>query len=98
MQPSIFNVRVPLPERNEVFLMNTLSDAQLLVAPEVVGLLDRCGDGTAEETVSNEEREALALLEENGFLVPNREADRRALDKYFFAIKNDTAELNVTVL
>ena len=29
MQPSMFNVRVPLADRNEVFLMNTFSDAQL---------------------------------------------------------------------
>jgi hypothetical protein len=45
MQPSIFNVRVPLPERNEVFLMNTLNDAQLLVSPEVTELLDRFTNG-----------------------------------------------------
>ena len=45
MQPSIFNVRVPLPERNEVFLMNTLNDAQLLVSPEVTELLDRYAHG-----------------------------------------------------
>ena len=31
MQPSIFNARVPLPERGEVFLMNTFTDAQLVV-------------------------------------------------------------------
>ena len=37
MQPSIFNVRVPLPERNEVFLMNTLTDAQHVVSPAVAG-------------------------------------------------------------
>ena len=47
MQPSIFNVRVPLPERNEVFLMNTLNDAQLLVSPEVTELLDRFATGGA---------------------------------------------------
>ena len=41
MQPSIFNVRVPLPARNEVFLMNTLTDAQLVVSPDVTDLLDR---------------------------------------------------------
>ena len=47
MQPSIFNVRVPLPARNEVFLMNTLTDAQLMVSPEVTDLLDRfAGEGT----------------------------------------------------
>src|SRR4051794_4293225 len=34
MQPSIFNLRVPLPG-NDVFLMNTLTDAQLVVSPDV---------------------------------------------------------------
>src|ERR1700741_197824 len=45
MLPSIFNVQVPLPERNEVFLMNTFSDAQLLVTPDVTELLDRIRNG-----------------------------------------------------
>src|SRR5438045_449313 len=47
MQPSMFNVRVPLA-RDEVFLMNTLTDAQLVVSPDVVALLDRCGAPAAE--------------------------------------------------
>jgi uncharacterized protein len=99
MQPSIFNVRVPLPERNEVFLMNTLNDAQLLVSPEVTRLLDRCAatDQPA-GPLSDEERDALTLLAENGFLVPDRDADRQALDRFFTAVKNDTAELSVTLL
>ena len=33
MQPSMFNVQVPIADRNEVFLMNTFSDAQILVSP-----------------------------------------------------------------
>ena len=41
MQPSMFNLRVPLPERGEVFLMNTLTDAQLIVSDDVAALLDR---------------------------------------------------------
>ncbi len=45
MQPSQFNVQVPLPDRNEVFLMNTFSDAQLLVSPDVAGLLERVARG-----------------------------------------------------
>ncbi|MDO8793798.1 MAG: radical SAM protein [Vicinamibacterales bacterium] len=98
MQPSIFNVRVPLPERNEVFLMNTLNDAQLVVSPEVTELLDRSANGGSLSPVSDDEREALDLLSENGFLVPDRDFDRRALDKYFASVKNDTAELNVTLL
>ena len=104
MQPSIFNVRVPLPERNEVFLMNTLNDAQLVVSPEVTELLDRfTSDGpvlpvSPASPVSDDEREALDLLTENGFLVPDHDSDRRALDKYFASVKNDTAELSVTLL
>ena len=41
MQPSIFNIRVPLAGSDDVFLMNTLTDAQLLVSPDVAALLDR---------------------------------------------------------
>ncbi len=57
MQPSMFNVQVPLPERNEVFLMNTFSDAQLLVSPDVTGLLDRIKDG--QSTFDADERETI---------------------------------------
>ena len=100
MQPSIFNVRVPLPARNEVFLMNTLTDAQLVVSPEVTDLLDRFAAGGAGPVgpLSHDEREALELLSENGFLVPDRAYDRDALDKYFSSVKNDTAELSITLL
>jgi uncharacterized protein len=93
---------VPLPARNEVFLMNTLTDAQLVVSPEVTDLLDRFAPGDAARApigaFSDDEREAMTLLADNGFLVPDREADRRAIDKYFTSIKNDTAELSITLL
>jgi len=92
VEPSIFNVRVPLPKRGDVFLMNTLTDSQLLVTPDVVDLLDR------REARTEEERQALALLTENGFLVPDRETERRRLDQYFEAVKADRGELHVTVL
>src|SRR4051812_14650644 len=99
MRPSLFNLRVPLAERNEVFLMNTLTDAQLVVSPDVAALLDRTASGDFKAGSENaEEREALDVLRENGFLVESHEADRRRLDDYFAAIKNDTAELHVTVL
>src|SRR5687767_12759768 len=98
MQPSIFNVRVPLPARNEVFLMNTLTDAQLMVSPEVTDLLDRFAGTGPLPSITDDERDAIALLAENGFLVPNREADRAALDEYFASVKNDTHELSVTLL
>lgn len=97
MQPSMFNLRVPLTGRNEVFLMNTLTDAQLVVSSDVVGLLDRSAEGD-DEPRNEEEREAFEVLRENGFLVANRDADRGRLDDYFSAVKNDNSELHVTVL
>ncbi len=50
MQPSMFNLRVPLPARDEVFLMNTLTDAQLVVSPDVAALLDRAPSRRAART------------------------------------------------
>ena len=102
MQPSIFNLRVPLPSRNEVFLMNTLTDAQLLVSSDVASLLDRTSGASGKaghiDELDVEAREALALLSEHGFLVADRETDRRALDQYFADIRSDVSQLRVTVL
>src|SRR5262245_43801144 len=97
MQPSMFNLRVPLPARGEVFLMNTLTDAQLVVSTDVIDLLDRIQDKPV-DSLNTEEREAFGLLWDNGFLVQDRAADRRALDQYLGEVKNDTGELNVTLL
>jgi len=96
MQPSIFNVQVPLPERNEVFLMNTFSDAQLLASPDVTELLDRIKRG--EETFGADERETIDSLVENGFIVDSREDEQQALTKYFTDIREDTEQLRVTLL
>jgi len=103
LQPSIFNLRVPLPERNEVFLMNTLTDAQLIVAPEVAGLLDRVValDGRPTDlrrAFNSAEIDALQVLIGNGFLVRDRQADRRQLDQYFARVTSSTDELHITVL
>src|SRR5215468_6181233 len=97
MQASMFNLRVPLPARDEVFLMNTLTDAQLVVSTDVAALLDRAGD-SAFELHDGEEREAFELLRDNGFLVRDRAADRQALDQYLDEVKSDAGELNVTLL
>lgn len=43
MQPSLFNTQVPLAGREDVFLMNTFTDAQLVVSRDVAQLLDRVG-------------------------------------------------------
>jgi uncharacterized protein len=99
MQPSMFNLRVPVEARDEVFLMNTLTDAQLLVGRDVAELLDRAAQSVfIGWTPSDEEREALDLLKNNGFLVEDRAADRRNLDQYLAGVKGDTSELNITLL
>ncbi len=80
--------------------MNTLTDAQLVVSSDVATLLDRFeqpADRTA-MTLSGEEREALDLLEENGFLVADRASERRSIDRFFEVTKSSTDELNITVL
>jgi uncharacterized protein len=101
MQSSMFNLRVPLRDRDEVFLMNTLTDAQLVVSSDVAALLDRTPDWRALEgagPIDSDTRDALELLTENGFLVPSREHDRQALDTYLTRVKSDTSELNITIL
>jgi uncharacterized protein len=101
MQPSKFNLRVALPESGEVFLMNTLTDGQLIVSPETAGLLDRLSaspESLAPEFLSAEERESMVSLTEHGFIVPSREADNQALDKFFTDYREDTEQLRVTVL
>src|SRR5262245_34274387 len=100
MLPSMFNLRVPLRSRDEVFLMNTLTDAQLIVSTDVAALLDRAAAGELDGTTAPdaEDRESLNVLWENGFLVESRQADRHALDRYMAEVKGDTSELNVTVL
>ena len=76
MQSSMFNLRVPLEARDEVFLMNTLTDAQLVVSTDVAALLDRAATARIRRpTLADDEREALDLLQDNGFLVADR--DRR---------------------
>ena len=95
----MFNLRVPLEARDDIFLMNTLTDAQLVVSRDVADLLDRAAQSVfVGWTPSNEEREALDLLRENGFLVEDRAADRRRLDHYLAGVKGDRSELNITLL
>src|SRR4029453_5790572 len=100
MQSSMFNLRVPLESGPDVFLMNTMTDAQLVVSADVAALLDRFEGGVdnASLHLSQEEIEAVNLLEENGFLVSNRADERRSLDEFFRVTKSSTEELHVTVL
>lgn len=92
MQPSRFTVRVPLPERNEVFLLNTLTDAQALVSPDVAALLDGRPGTTADDHAAMHE------LAQHGFAVGSRSDDDRHLAAHFASVRHDRDELRVTVL
>src|SRR5215468_5752666 len=94
MQPSIFNIRVPLRDRDDVFLLNTLTDAQLIVSSDVADLLDR----RSFDSLTDPEREAIDLLTEHGFFVSDYASDRRALEDYFHRAKHSAEELHITVL
>jgi uncharacterized protein len=96
MQRSMFNVRVPLDGRDDVFLMNTFSDAQLIVSRDVAEILDRVDRG--EREFDRDERAAIETLVENGFIVASREADRQALDEFFHGVREDRSQLRITVL
>ncbi len=96
MQPSMFNVQVPVRDTGEVFLMNTLSDAQLLVSTDVSELLARIGRG--DTGVNPDERETIDTLVENGFLVESRAKERESLDQYFVNMREDAEQMKVTVL
>jgi uncharacterized protein len=96
MQPSLFNVRVPLHDGNDVFLMNTFTDAQLIVSRDVAELLDRLEHDSFAPT--HEERDAYATLAENGFIVESRQADRDRIENYFNEFRGGQEQLRVTVL
>jgi uncharacterized protein len=95
----MFNVRVPV-DNDDVFLMNTMSDAQLIVSSDVAALLDRFESASSvqESDLSDDERTAVTLLHDNGFLVENRTAERLQLDDFFAVTKSSTDELHITVL
>jgi uncharacterized protein len=100
MQSSQFNVRVPLAEvagSDEVFLMNTFTDAQLVVSRDVASLLDRVGDGGS-PSFSADETRAIETLSEHGFIVADRRDERQRLESFFRDVREGDAELRVTVL
>jgi uncharacterized protein len=96
MEPSMFNVQVPVKDTDEVFLMNTLSDAQLLVSTDVSQLLDRIAHGDTQ--FGGDDRDTIDTLIEHGFVVESREEERRALGEYFTNVREDTEQMKVTVL
>jgi len=105
MQPSMFNVRVPLDAAagrpGDVFLMNTFTDAQLVVSSDVAELLDRVERmpvDAAANVLDEDERGALETLAEQGFLVSDRAEERRRLEAFFEDVREGRDELRVTVL
>jgi uncharacterized protein len=101
MQASIFNLRVPIESGDDVFLMNTMTDAQLIVSRDVASLLERFDepiDITALPKFSPDERDAIEMLADNGFLVPDRQDERASINKFFSVTKASTEELHITLL
>ena len=99
MQPSIFNTQVPLTGRDDVFLMNMFTDAQLVVSRDVVDLLDRVGTTPdLAATLDDPERAALRDLTEQGFIVKDRATELAALNRFFHDVREDTSEMRVTLL
>jgi len=97
VQSSLFNVRVPLEGRGDVFLMNTFTDAQLIVSGDVVDLLDRL-DGRSASNFSDDERATLEQLSEHGFVVQDRGNERRELRDFFREVRESSDTLKITVL
>src|SRR5262249_21079341 len=104
LQSSLFNVRVPLADerghRGDVFLMNTFTDAQLIVSGDVVDLLDRLDGRSAPNFsgLSDEERATIEQLSEHGFVVPDRDTERRELSDFFREVRENADTLKITVL
>jgi uncharacterized protein len=94
MVSSIFNLRVPLPG-DDVFVMNTLTDAQVIVSADVASLLDRSVDP---DGLDAEDRDAFETLVEHGFITPGRHRDRLALVDHLDRLTGDTSALHVTIL
>jgi uncharacterized protein len=98
MEPSAFNVQVPLPN-GDVFLMNTLTDAQLVVSHDAAGLLVRPDAARASMSrCQDDELDAWSAFAEFGFLVPDLATEHEALLRQFSAFREDASQLRITVL
>ena len=101
MQPSRFNLTVPLPG-GDVFIMNTLTDAQAVVSADAMALVESLSTArpVGDQVVgrSAEEREAIEALAREGFLVESQEAERDRLEEYFRDFREETDALRLTVL
>jgi len=102
VQSSLFNVRVPIDpqqDRGDVFLMNTFTDAQLIVSRDVVDLLDRLdGRDALPSALPDDARDTIEQLTEQGFVVASRDAERRELREFFREVRESSDTLKITVL
>ena len=107
MRPSMFNTSVPLSDGEQVFLMNTFTDAQLVVSSEAADLLDRLGvaaDSSPDEAqglieaLDEQGRAAIEELTRHGFIVNDRQGEWDGLEKFFSDFRNNTDEMHLTVL
>jgi uncharacterized protein len=81
--------------------MNTLSDAQIIVTADVAELLDRISTSAmaaAPPDLNEDERTMVGELAEQGFIVPDRTAERETLQQYMEDVREDRSTLKVTVL
>ena len=79
--------------------MNTFTDAQLVVSHDVATLLDRLdADHSTDMSFDADESAALEQLSRHGFVVNDRVAERKTLEKYFDDHRNNTEEMHLTVL
>jgi len=98
MQPSAFNVRVPLAT-GDVFLMNTLTDAQLVVSPDAARLVEQPGEtGANAANRAGEVLDALATFADHGFLVQDHASEQAVLARRFREFREDASQLRVTIL
>jgi uncharacterized protein len=96
MQSSIFNVFQPVPDSDLVFLVNTLSDARMLVSNDVVELLQRCSETRLPD--ADVQRAAVSTLADHGILAAGPDREWTALQERFDSIRENRTELRITVL
>ena len=85
-------------DRDEVFLMNTFTDAQLIVSRDVSRPARRLGHDGVASTAQRRRARGGRTLAENGFIVESREADSRRSRSSSTTSREDTDQLRVTVL
>ncbi|WP_291988802.1 radical SAM protein [Luteitalea sp.] len=97
MRASRFTVSVPLPDTDDTFLFNSLTDTQIVVSSDVIGLMARV-EADEDVHLDPRSREAVTQLAELGFLVESREAEDHALEAFFRDLREDASHLRVTLL